>query len=182
MVKKALVLLAEGLEEIEAITIIDILRRADIDVVACSLEEKTVTGAHGIKIIADKSLDEFRDEVDAIILPGGMPGAEHLAGSQKLKELLQKMHKENKLIAAICASPAVVLNPAGILDGKKATVYPGMEKDFGKDIIFSQDKVVIDGNVITSRGPGTALLFSLAIVEKLVGKGVSEELKKRTLA
>lgn len=182
MAKKALILLAEGFEEIEAITAIDVLRRAGIEVIVCGLGGKTITGSHGIKVLADKRLEEFSGDVDAIIFPGGMPGAENLSNSQRVRELILKMHKEGRLIAAICASPALVLAPTGILKKRRATAYPGMEKDFGKDTTFVEDKVVVDGNIITSRGPGTALLFSLAIVERLAGKKVSEGLKEKTLA
>lgn len=181
MSKKALILLAEGFEEIEALTAIDILRRADIEVIVCGISGETVAGAHGVKVIADERLDKFSGDVDAVVLPGGMPGAANLANSKAVRELIQRMCKTDRLIAAICASPALVLAPTGVLDGKRATAYPGMEKDFNRDTTFVEDKVVVDKNIITSRSPGTALLFSLAIVEKLVGKEISEKLKAKTL-
>ena len=182
MAKKALVLLAEGFEEIEAVTVIDILRRAGIDVTACGLVGKEVIGAHGLKVVPDSTLDGFNQEIDAIVLPGGMPGAENLAKSDAVKRLIKKMDAEKKLIAAICASPALVLAPAGVLDEKRATCYPGMEENFSRKTNFSEDKVVVDGNIITSRAPATALIFSLAIAERLAGKKVSERLKKNILA
>ncbi len=182
MAKRALVLLAEGFEEIEAVTPIDMLRRAGLEVFVCGLDSECVSGAHGVSIAADKKFDSFIDDIDAIILPGGMPGAENLARSKKLKELIQTMHKAGKLVAAICASPAVVLAPSGILNGRRATAYPGMEKQFGKETIFLEDRVVLDGNIITSRGPGTAFQFSLAILEWLAGEKARKEIEDSMLA
>jgi len=181
MPKRAVVILAEGFEEVEAVTVIDILRRADIDVVVCGLGGTSIQGAHSVNLQADKELAEEDNDADAVILPGGMPGAENLAKSPVVRSLITKMRNDNKLIAAICASPAIVLAPIGILDNRKATVYPGMEKHFRKNTTFAQEDVVIDGNVITSRGPATALRFSLAIVEKLKGRDCSEDVKERTL-
>jgi 4-methyl-5(b-hydroxyethyl)-thiazole monophosphate biosynthesis len=174
--------LADGFEETEAIASIDILRRADINVIMCGLNNKTVTGAHDIKVEADMTLDDFSDDLDALVLPGGMPGAEHLARSEKVKKLIQETNNKGRVVAAICASPAVVLAPTGILSGKRATCYPGMEKELGKDTAFIEENVVVDGNIITSRGPGTALQFALAIVEKMLGKDAADTHKKRTLA
>lgn len=181
MAKKALVVLADGFEEIEAVTTIDILRRAGIDVTVAGLGKTQIRGSHGITITADNKVDEAGADFDAIILPGGMPGAKNLAGSEKVKGLIAKMHSEGKLIAAICASPAVVLAQTGILKNKSATCYPGMEGNFGKDTKYRGDNVVIDGNIITSRGPATAFLFSLGIAEKLAGKESRDKLERETL-
>lgn len=181
MTKIATVILAEGFEEIEAVTSIDILRRADIDVTVCGLDKGVVTGSHNIKILADMTLAELKISPDAVVLPGGMPGAANLANAEEVNRIITKMHNEKRLIAAICAAPAVVLAPAGILKGKKATCYPGMEERFGKDTQFRAESVVVDGDVITSQGPGTAILFALAIVEKLKGKAAADNLRKKTL-
>ncbi|MBI1882854.1 MAG: DJ-1/PfpI family protein [Chlamydiae bacterium] len=179
MNQKILVLLAEGFEEIEAITPIDVLRRAGLEVKVAGLTGKTVTGAHGIRIQADTTFSEYRDPVDLLLLPGGMPGAKNLGESKALQERIKKMNEDKKYIAAICASPALALAPTGILDGKKATCYPGYESHFSPSTKFSKDNVVVDANVITSRGPGTALEFSLTLVEKLLGKAKRDELKKQ---
>lgn len=181
MIKKALVILADGFEEIEAITAIDILRRAGIEVAVAGLQELKVTGAHGLAVMADKKLVEVTGNFEACVLPGGLPGAANLAASKLVTDILKKMQGQGKIIAAICAAPALVLSPLGILDGKNATCYSGMEKEFKNNTRFKPDPVVVDGNVITSRGPSTALLFALAIVEKLLGREASEELRKATL-
>ena len=182
MSKKALVVLAEGFEEIEAITTIDILRRAGIDVTVAGLNDININGSHGIKVTADRKLDAAGFDFDACIFPGGMPGATNLASSEKVKCLIQKMDQDKKLIAAICASPAIVLAPTGVLNNKSATCYPGMQENFGNEIRYKEDNVVMDENIITSRGPATALSFSLAIVERLTGKGAADKLRKATLA
>ena len=182
MAKKALIILAEGFEEIEAITAIDILRRAQIETVAAGLNNKIIRGSHGIKINADVLLDEFKADTDALLLPGGSPGAENLAKSAKVASLINKMFKKGSIIGAICAAPALVLEPTGILKHKKATCYPGMENLFSAEVRFSQEAVVCDGNIITSRGPGTALAFSLKLVEMLIDKAAALRLAERTLA
>jgi 4-methyl-5(b-hydroxyethyl)-thiazole monophosphate biosynthesis len=170
MNKKALVILAEGFEETEAAAPIDILRRAEVEVTIAGLGGTSITGAHGIKVNTDIALDDYNFLPDALILPGGMPGAENLANSEKVKTLIQKMVSEKRLIAAICASPALVFAPMGILNGRRATCYPGMENNFSSDIKFVKEKVVQDGNIITSQGPATASSFGLKIAENLVGK------------
>lgn len=181
MGKRVLVILADGFEEIEAITPIDVLRRAGLEVTLAGLSGKMVTGAHGIKFQADVLLDEYKDLPDAVVLPGGMPGAQNLGQSPKVAEIIKKMNSQQKIIGAICAAPALALAPTGILDGKKATCYPGFERNFSSSIAFSNDRVVVDGNVITSRGPGSALEFSLELVEKLVGKEKSQTLSEGLL-
>ncbi|MFO8052879.1 MAG: DJ-1/PfpI family protein, partial [Candidatus Omnitrophota bacterium] len=126
-------------------------------------------------------LDETSFESDACILPGGMPGAENLAKSESVKKLLLCLNNQEKTIAAICASPAVVLAPLGILDNKTATCYPGMEKSFSNSTIYKNQKVVIDKNIITSQGPATALKFALEIVEQLAGKEIANKVARATL-
>lgn len=179
---KALIILADGFEEIEAITPIDTLRRAGMEVIVAGVGSKTVVGAHQISIQTDIQLNDYRESVDIVVLPGGLPGASNLAADSKVNEVIQRQLKENGWIAAICASPALVLEPAGILRGKTATCYPGFEKQFGASVSFSKERVVVDGRVITSRGPGTALEFSLVIVENLVGSQKASELRLGMLA
>lgn len=181
MAKKALIILADGFEEIEAITSIDILRRARIEVIVAGLSNRETRGSHGIKVGTDILLDEFKEEIDALVLPGGSPGAENLAKSPKVASLINKMFRSGKIIGAICAAPALVLEPTGILNDKKATCFPGMEKLFSKEVKFSQDAVVRDGNIITSRGPATALAFALKIVEALIDKETAQGLAEKVL-
>lgn len=181
MNRKVLVVLAHGFEEIEAVAIIDVLRRAGLEITVAGLGNRDVTGAHGITIKTDTTLEEYKIKPDAVILPGGMPGAENLSNSAVLKALLLDMKKSEKLIGAICAAPAVALASLGLLDGKKATCYPGFENKFGRQTQFSSERVVCDGQVITSRGPGTAIEFALKIVSTLVGQEKAEELSKAML-
>jgi 4-methyl-5(b-hydroxyethyl)-thiazole monophosphate biosynthesis len=182
MNKKAIIILAEGFEEIEASTPVDVLRRADVDVTVAGLGATLIKGAHGLAYETDVELEDAGDDYDALVLPGGGPGARNLAASSKVSSLLEKMNSEGKIIAAICASPAVVLAPAGILNGKSATCYTGMEENFSENTSFKEEDVVVDGNVVTSRGPGTALSFSLKIAELLSGPDVSGKLKEDLLA
>ena len=181
MTKSVLVLLADGFEEIEAVTAIDVLRRAGLKVLTVGVGKKEITGAHNIHVMADVELENTSEIPDAVVLPGGMPGAANLKKSPAVTQLLQKMKNSGKLIAAICASPAVVLSPQGILDGKKATCYPGFENDFSAKVKVSQDRVVRDGLVTTSRGPGSALEFSIELVSQLVDKDTSQKLAKGML-
>jgi len=181
MKKEALVVLAEGFEEIEAITPVDVLRRAEVNVIVAGLGGNSVTGAHGVAIITDIAFDDYGSLPDAVVSPGGLPGAEKLASSVKVKDMILKMNSEQRLIAAICASPALVLAPAGILSGRTATCYPGLEKNFLPDVKFVKEKVVQDGNIITSRGPATALDFALKIAENLAGKAKADMLAQQVL-
>ena len=181
MTKKALVILAEGFEEIEAVTSIDILRRSGVKVTIAGLNNLKIKGTNGINIIADRIMEEITPDFNACILPGGLPGANNLASSKKVKSLILEMNNQGKTIAAICASPAIVLAPWKILDNKKATCYTGMNKNFGSATTFVEENVVIDGNIITSRGPATSLLFALKIAEELTDKESSEKLKKSIL-
>jgi len=183
MKKKAIAILADGFEEIEAVTIINTLRRAGIKVIICGLGTDLVKGSREITISADKLLEEsdLASEYDACVLPGGMPGAENLAGSDIVKELLTKMHAQGKVIAAICASPALVLSSTGILNNKSATCFPGMRGNFSSSTTYKEDNVVIDGNIITSKGPATAMEFSLSIVEVLCDKDIACKVRKALL-
>lgn len=182
MAKRVAVVLADGFEEIEAVSAIDILRRAELEVIVYGLDKEIITGAHNVRIVTDKRLAEFDQDLDAVVFPGGMPGAKNLADSQRVKEWIQKMYAQRKIIAAICASPALILAPMGILDGRRATCYPGAEGSFSEKTTYLQEDVVIDENIITSRGPATALKFSLALVEKLTCRETAAALRKKTLA
>lgn len=182
MNKKALIILADGFEEIEAVSVIDILRRGNIHISVCSLDKLIVTGSRNIKLKADKKLSDFKEDIDALILPGGSTGAQNLSKSTLVSELIKRTHQENKIIAAICASPAVVLAPLGILKGKKATCYPGMQDRFSKQTNYRENQIVVDGNLITSRGPATAIEFGLRIVEQLTDRQKARDLRQKLLA
>ena len=163
--KRAAVLLAEGFEEVEALTVVDMLRRLDITCDMAGVSEKEVTGSHGIKLTCDRLIGEDIAEYDAVILPGGLPGAANLRDNEEVTGLVKKMYEAGKTVAAICAAP-IVLERAGVIEGKAFTAYPG----FGERIeggIFKEDIVVKDGNLITSRGPATAFEFVFAIAEAL---------------
>ena len=178
--KKVALLLADGFEEVEVVTPVDFLRRAGIQVVISSISGEMVTGSHNIVMKADMTIDGLPADLDGIILPGGMPGAANLAQSETVTELLQKMNNNNKLIAAICAAPALVLDGSGLLEGRSFTCYPGFEKEVtGAD--FCTERVVQDGNIITSRGPGTAAEFSIALIEYLLGSEAAKAVKEGTL-
>ncbi len=182
MAKTALVILADGFEEIEAVTPIDILRRAGVQVTVAGLDKDVVTGSNGIRVQADLVLDRYEGLPDAVVLPGGAQGASNLSNSLHVKNLLTRMRNADRLIAAICAAPALVLARNGFLDGKTATCYPGYEKNFAASITFSADRVVSDGQLLTSRGPGTALEFSLELVRRLAGSATADAILLKTLA
>jgi protein deglycase len=182
MGKRAVVFLAEGFEEIEAVTQIDVLRRAKIDVTVVGIGSTSIKGARGIIVQADIKIDQLDYTPDVAIFPGGMPGAENLASSCEVRNLIRDMDEQGKLIAAICAAPAVLLAPLGILAGKTATCYPGMESTFSTNVSYSEETVVQDGNLITSQGVGTALEFALTILANLAGKDVAEMIGQKMLA
>ncbi|GHV36063.1 DJ-1 family protein [Spirochaetia bacterium] len=194
MPKKVIVLLAEGFEEVEAITPIDYLRRAGLEVTTAAVgASRTVTGSHGIPVTADAVLPDLvkagkaaASAWDAVLIPGGMPGAANLAASTETGALLKEMAAAaGKIVAAICASPAVVLAPLGILAGRRFTCYPGMEEKVS-GARWSDDKVVIDsdsagGSIITSRGAGTAAAFAIAVIGKLVGEAEGKKIATSVL-
>ena len=181
MIKTALVILAEGFEEVEAIGPVDVLRRAGVRTTTAGLVGLKVKSSRGIGVEADILLRDLVELPDAMILPGGLPGATNLAKSEEVAELVKKMNDAGKIIAAICAAPAVVLAPLGILDGKKATCYPGCESDFTNKTVHSKTRVVVDGNIITSQGPGTALEFALEVAVRLVGKEMADTVRGKML-
>jgi 4-methyl-5(b-hydroxyethyl)-thiazole monophosphate biosynthesis len=176
--KRVLVPLAEGFEELEAVTVIDILRRAGLEVVVASLGESPVTGSHGIRISADTPLAALvEQDFDMIALPGGMPGAERLKKDPRIADIAKRLHASGRPVAAICAAP-MVLAAAGLLDGRRATSYPGFLEDAAGTSV-TNEAVVVDGGVITSRGPGTALDFALQLVETLEGAAAREGVESR---
>lgn len=178
MGKQVCVFLADGFEEIEGLTVIDLLRRAGITVMAVSITGRhMVHGAHGIVIEADKLFDnvDYKKQ-DMVVLPGGMPGTLHLGEHEGVKQVLEQYYAEGKYIAAICAAPSV-LGKYGILKGRKATSYPGFEEAL-KGAIYVYDEVAVDDFVITSRGMGTAIAFSLKLIEKLIDVQKAEEIGK----
>jgi 4-methyl-5(b-hydroxyethyl)-thiazole monophosphate biosynthesis len=181
MDKKIAVHLADGFEEIEAISIIDVLRRAGLDVVTVSVTGKLeVNGAHQIKVLADRLFEnvDYKD-VYMIVLPGGMPGASNLNAHEGLRKKIKTFVAEDKQLAAICAAPLVFGN-LGILEGKQAVCYPGFESHLkGADIL--QVPVVESGNIITGRGPGVAIQFALKIVEKMVSSEKAELIASQML-
>ena len=170
MMAQVLVPLAQGCEELEAVTIIDLLRRAGIKVITAGLDEKPVIASHGTQIIADTTLDQVLDQVfDMVVLPGGLPGADHLNADARIHQILQRSVKDNKYIGAICAAPKVLAS-AGLLDNKKATAYPGILEGLKLDATqVTHTAVQQDGKVVTSRSPGTAMDFALQIIDCLVG-------------
>lgn len=176
MAKTALVAIADGTEEIEAVTIIDVLRRAGVDVTVASVTAQQITGANGIVITADCSIDACIDSSwDLIALPGGIPGAEHLAENQALETLLRAQVAKGALYGAICAAPALVLASKGLLQGKTVTGHPMFQQNMDAKELNSESRVVVDGNCVTSQGPGTALDFALELVEQLCGVVKREE-------
>ena len=173
--------LAEGFEEIEALTIIDLLRRADLDVQSVSITgNKRVMGTHGIPVEADILFEETDYEnCEMIVLPGGLPGADNLGNHEGLTSHIRCFAENGKYLAAICAAP-MVFGAQGVLKGKKATIYPSMEDR----LVGAQpqdDAVVADGNIITSKGPATAMLFAIRLVEILKGKAAADKLAKDLL-
>ncbi|HAA24557.1 MAG TPA: DJ-1 family protein [Ruminiclostridium sp.] len=171
------VMLADGFEEIEALTVVDVLRRVDIKTYTVSIgAERTVTGAHNIPVIADLLISEADLEgADMVVLPGGMPGSTNLDKSAALEKAIESRVSQKKWMAAICAAP-FILGKRGYLKGKEAICYPGFEKELIGAII-KNEKVVISDNFITSKGPGTALDFALAIVSVLRDKNTADELR-----
>ncbi len=179
---KALVLIVAGFEEIEAITIIDVLRRAKVDVFVAGLESGLIEGAHGITLQVDGSLESLpydRAHIDLVALPGGMPGAQTLHDDPRVADLLRAIADKGAYVAAICAAP-IALVPAGLAEGRSLTCYPGFESRLpGAQV--REDRVVIDDHLITSRGPGTALEFSLSLVSLLCSPDLANELSREML-
>jgi 4-methyl-5(b-hydroxyethyl)-thiazole monophosphate biosynthesis len=182
MNKTVLVPIADGTEEIEAVTIIDTLRRGGSIVTVASVSGLQITAARKVKLVADCLIADCAGKTfDCIALPGGMPGAEHLRDNAVLTELLKQQDKAKRVIGAICAAPAVILAHHGLLKGRKATSYPSAQ-DALPDKSAASNRVVVDGNLITSQGPATALEFALAIVESLFGAERRKQVAEPMLA
>ena len=177
---KVIILLATGFEEVEAITVIDILRRADIDTTIVGLEKELIKGSHDISIKGDMYYEDINiNEYDFMILPGGQPGTNNLKSNSKVIKWLQKFNDEKRNIAAICAAPTV-LEKANIIENVKITSYPS-EKDMFNADLYCEENVVKDNNIITSRGVGTAIDFSLELVNSIKGKKIRDKVASKIL-
>lgn len=175
----ALVVIADGSEELEAVTVIDILRRAEVEVTVAGLSGRDIQASRGVNLHADITLETVAgNDFDLVVLPGGKAGAERLRDDTRVRDLLQRQAAAGRLIGAICAAP-IALKAAGLLAGRKATSYPGFLEP--GDAKLSQDTVVEDGNIITSRGPATAMPFALALVARLCGEAARDENAARLL-
>lgn len=178
---KIAVLLAEGFEEVEFVTIVDVLRRAGLDVTVVGLKAGPIDGSYGVKVMADALVDNINaGEFDGVVLPGGYPGFVNLGEDERVLNLLREMNLSGKYITAICGAPAV-LAKAGVIEGKKVTIHPGV-RDQLVNCSYVDQRVVVDGRVVTSQGPGTAMEFSLKLVELFAGKAKMEEVKEDILA
>jgi len=171
--------LAEGFEDIEAISVIDVLRRANLNIVTVGLPGSLVTSSRGVQIRTDKKMDDINiDEFDVLVLVGGSPGYLNLGKSRKIMDAIVDYNEKKKLIGAICAAPSL-LAKAGIMENRKATIYPGMEREIPRP---RDGKVIVDENIITSQGPGTAIEFALNIVEKVNGSTEAARVRKSLVA
>lgn len=173
---RVLVPLAQGCEELEAVTIIDLLRRAGIEVITAGLEDGPVRASRGVVLLPDQALDAVLDQTfDLIVLPGGLPGADHLERDPRIRDLLRRQAESGRRLAAICAAPKVLAS-AGLLDGHQATSYPGAVNpaDYPR-VTFTDAPVVVDAQVVTSRGPGTAMDFALELIAQLMGEARRDE-------
>ncbi len=180
---EALVLVADGSEEIEAVTPGDVLVRAGVGVTCAGVGGTALRGSRGLPLGADVEVGAVAGRLfDAVVLPGGAAGAERLAASEEVSRIVRAHRDAGRVIAAICAAPAVVLAPLGVLDGKRATCYPGFEAQFPAGVRHEPGDVVVDGTLITSRGPGTALAFSLELAAVLAGRETADRVRSAMLA
>ncbi len=172
---KVLTILAEGFEEIEAVTPVDVLRRAGAEVTVAGLTGDPVCGSRGIVIVPDAALSAVAGTAwDLVVLPGGMPGATNLRNDPLVRTVLEETARAGRTIAAICASPAVVFDSFGLLRGRRATCHPALAGEMGEGTLTGE-RVTVDGNIITSMGPGTAMEFALALVKELFGEEKAAE-------
>ncbi|MEW8061670.1 MAG: DJ-1 family glyoxalase III, partial [Candidatus Thiodiazotropha sp.] len=176
---RVLVPLAEGCEELEAVTITDLLTRADIKVVTAGLKDGPVKASRGITLVPDTTLDAVMDQAfDMMVLPGGLPGADNLDADPRIHELLKRLNQQGKFTAAICAAPKVLAG-AGLLQGRRATSYPGVLDNMDLPQVDVQlERVISDDRVITSRGPGTAMDFALELIEQLSGRETRDQVEQ----
>ncbi|MCW8831205.1 MAG: DJ-1/PfpI family protein [Gammaproteobacteria bacterium] len=175
---RALVPLAQGCEELEAITITDLLVRAGIEVTTAGLDDQTVTASRGTRLIPDTNIDSIKNDLfDLVVLPGGLPGADYLRDDPRIQSLLKNHAHNHKLVAAICAAPRA-LAAAGLLEGKQVTGYPGSLNDYPQ-LNVQSSAIEIDGQIITSRGPGTAMDFALTLIEQLEGRTKRDEIEQQ---
>ncbi|HOK94569.1 MAG TPA: DJ-1/PfpI family protein [Anaerohalosphaeraceae bacterium] len=173
--KTVLVPIADGTEEIEAVVMIDVLRRSGAEVTVASVDRLNIIASRKVKLTADCLIDDCKNQqFDLIALPGGMPGAEHLRDCAILADMLKQQRATGRLYAAICASPAVVLNAHGLLEGRKATCHPAFREKLPDQSAASR-RVAVDANCITSQGPGTAMEFAIALVRCLFGDSRAEQ-------
>jgi 4-methyl-5(b-hydroxyethyl)-thiazole monophosphate biosynthesis len=180
--ERILVPLAEGFEEIEAVTIIDVLRRAGLEVTVAGLKKGSVQGSHGIVLTPDVELGALDlGEFTMIVLPGGMPGTRHLMADERVLDLVRRLHREGKRTAAICAAP-LVLHAAGVIHGVAVTAHPSVHKELAGALVQNEPRVLHAGAVITSQGAGTAMEFALALVSDLCGSKKAEELGRSMVA
>lgn len=170
------VMFADGFEEIEALTVVDVLRRAGMQVITMSIyETPEAIGAHGVTVVADEAFNpELLEDAEWLICPGGMPGASNLAANETLCELLQEQDAKGEKIAAICASPSVILGPLGLLEDREAVCYPGMEDGMTGAIVLDQP-VAVDGNIVTGNGPAAAAKFALTIAGISMGNDIAHD-------
>ena len=179
--KRVLIPLAPGFEEIEALAVVDILRRAGAEVLLAGTVDGPIEGRNKIKILADTSLDSVKEQdFDMIVLPGGAVGTENLKKDPRIKDIVERLYKKGRLITAICAAPTV-LSAIGITAGKTVTSHPTVRTKLQREKL-SEERVVVDGNIITSQGPGTAIEFAFKLVEILFGKDKVVEVNKGVLA
>lgn len=178
--QRVAVLFADGFEEVEAITSLDFLRRAEVDAIATGVTARDVVGAHNIRVNTDITIDELTATLDGVVIPGGTRGAENIAASDESIELITRLLRDGKLVAAICAAPGVVLGAHGLIGDRRFTCYPGFQVRATSGS-FVEERVVVDENLITSRGAGTAAEFAGAIISYLVGPDVARQIHDATL-
>ncbi len=181
IMKKVLVPLAPGFEEIETVTVVDILRRAGAQVVLAATEEGPIEGSRGVCVVPDTLIDQVDDrDFDLVVLPGGQPGTANLQKNETVKSIIKNMYQSKKQVAAICAAP-IVLQSAGILKNAVTTSHPSVQDQL-HEIEYSEERVVVDGQIVTSRSPGTALEFALKLVEILFGRERMEAVNSGVMA